>query len=82
MPFSWGSGEGAGERNGYFEGLGDREATRAQVLAHALAFQELGDDVGQAVMSTDVVDGQDVGVIEGSGGSGFTLEAFEPLAVA
>ena len=35
-----------------------------------------------AVVFADVVDGADIGMIEGGGGFGFALEAFEGLRVA
>ena len=43
--------------------------------AEGLAFEEFADDVLLAALDAEVVDGDDVGVVEGSDGAGFALEA-------
>jgi len=51
-------------------------------VLEGLAVKELHGDEGAAVLFADVIDGADVGVIEGGGGFGFAAETFEGLAVA
>ena len=47
-------------------------------LAQGAALEQLGHDEGDAVVLSDVVDGHDVGVIEGAGGAGLPFEPAEP----
>ena len=54
--------------------LGGRAAQR-------LAFQELRDDVRLAVVCAKVVHGDDVGVVQRGGRTGFLLESAEPIGV-
>ena len=56
-------------------------AAHDEVL-EGLAVEKLHGDEGFAGFVADVVDGADVGVVEGGGGLGFTLEAREDLRVA
>ncbi len=46
-----------------------------------LAIEKFHGDEGFAVLLADIVDGADVGMIEGGGGLGFALEAGESLRV-
>jgi hypothetical protein len=51
----------------------------SQSLAQRLAIQELGDEVGCAIVPlADVVDDEDVGVVEGTGGARLLMKAPEP----
>src|SRR6476659_7690793 len=47
-----------------------------------LAFQKLGDGVGDVAMGSDVVDRQDVGMRQGRDGPGLPLEASRKLGIA
>ena len=47
-----------------------------------LAFEQLGDDVGGAVVHADVEDGQDVRVVQRGDGTGFALESLHALRAA
>jgi hypothetical protein len=46
-----------------------------QAVAHGLAFQQLHDRVGQAVLCAEVVDGEDVGVAQRSHGARLAQES-------
>ena len=46
------------------------------------AVEEFHDDERLAVLLADVVDGADVGMVEGGGGAGFAAEALQGLAVS
>ena len=48
---------------------------RRSEFAQRFAFDQFGDDVGQAVLFADIVDVKNVGVIEGAGGAGLLLKA-------
>jgi hypothetical protein len=51
----------------------------SQSLAQRLAIQEFGDEVGCAIVRlADVVDDEDVGVVEGTGGARLLMKAPEP----
>jgi len=67
-----------GERQGFVEG---KRAAGDGVLESS-AIEKLHDDERMRVGFADFVDGADVGVIEGGGGLGFALKAFERLRVA
>ncbi len=47
--------------------------------AQRFALEQLGHDVGSAVVDADVVDGEEVGVVESRGGPGLALEALPPI---
>ena len=51
------------------------------VLAQALPFEQFGDEIRRAVLSADVKDGQNVGVIERSDHSRFLFEAAQSVRV-
>ena len=63
------------------DGLARAERARRHPVAQRLALQQLRDDVGRAVVLAGVVDGDDVGVVEGAGGFGLVLEAAQALGV-
>ena len=50
-------------------------------LAQGLALEQLEDDVVDTLVGADVVDGEDVGVVQGGDGAGLALEAAQPLGV-
>ena len=47
--------------------------------AEAFSLEQFGHDVGSIVVDADVMDGEEVGVIEGGGGAGLALEALSPI---
>ena len=51
-------------------------------LTQRRALEQLGDDVGLIVVGADVVDGEDVGVVQGRGRAGFLLEAAQAIGIA
>src|SRR5262245_32459271 len=63
----------------------DRFALRKSRAGHALtkrfAFQEFRDDVGGAVMFADVINCEDIRMVQSSCGTGFLLEAMQPLLI-
>ena len=62
-----GGGEGAGDLDTVFEDFGEREAAAGDEGVEGLAFDLLHRDEVSGVVGGDVVDGDDVGVIEGGG---------------
>jgi hypothetical protein len=57
------------------------ERATLEPTAQRLAFQKLEDDAVDTLVGVDVVDGKDVGVVEGGEGAGLALEAAQPLGV-
>ena len=77
-----GSGDAAGDLQAVIQRLAQGEGALGEALAQGAAAQKLGDQVGQAVLGADVVDGQDVGVADGASGAGLLLEAKKALGIA
>ena len=75
-------GEAAGDLDGVVDGLARRQRRGADARAQRLAFEQLRDDVGRAVVAADVVDGEDVRMIERAGRACFLLEPAQPSASA
>ena len=73
--------EGVGDLDGEFEGFFDGQRLAGNAVLQRLAFEVLHGDEGPSVFLGDFVNGADVGVIEGGGGAGFALEAFESGAI-
>ena len=81
MPLEWAASRASAISMAKFEnGVRDR-GTAGDGVLERFAFEALHGDEGFAVFLADVVDGADVGVIEGRGGSGFAVEAFECLRI-
>ena len=57
------------------------ERAAGDAFAERLAFQKLHGDESAAFVFADVVDGANVGMVEGGGGASFTLETLEGLTV-
>ncbi len=74
-------GEAVDDLEGVVDRLARRELAAGEDGAEGLAFEELLDDVGRAVVLADVVDGGDVGVVEDAGGFGLLLEAAQAIGV-
>jgi hypothetical protein len=55
--------------------------TAIDKVPQGLAFHQFGDNVGDAVTRPEVVDGDDVGVIEGAGRASLLLESGTPGAI-
>ncbi len=74
-------GEAVGDLERVVDRLALRELAAGEDRAQRLAFEELLDDVGRAVVLADVVDGGDVGVVEDAGGLRLLLEAAQAVGV-
>ena len=74
-------GEGARDLERPLPGLARRERARAQALAQGLPLEQLGDDVGRAVVGSEIEHRDDAGVVELPGGAGLLLEAADPLRI-
>ena len=70
-----GLGEGVGQGNGVLEGFGETQAFLGDDVVQGPAGDVLHDDVVDAVLAGDVVDGNYVGMVKGAGGLGFLDEA-------
>ncbi len=74
-------GEAPGDLNGVIDRLAARERAGAEALAQRLPLEKLGDDIRRAVDRADVVDGRDVGVIQGPGRPRLLFEPPQPIRV-
>ena len=63
------------------ERLGQRQRLSRHQRGEAAAVDHLHDDEGAVVLLADLVDGDDVGVVEGRGGAGLALEAGQAAGV-
>jgi len=52
-----------------------------QLLPQGVTFEQLGNDVGLTIVHPDVVDGNDVGMAEGGGGTGLLLETAQAVLI-
>src|SRR5438105_1606959 len=68
-------GEPTGDLERIINSFAERQRARAQPFAQRFAFQQFADDVRRAVLRADVVHGEDVGMVEGGGGTRFLLKA-------
>jgi hypothetical protein len=73
--------EAAGGLEGVAEDLLSGGGAAGDELAQRIALEELGDDVGSAVVGPRVVDGENVGVVQGGDGAGLALEESEARGV-
>ena len=60
-------------------GLALWDRTVFKQRAQLLTFKELGNDVWRSLMNTDVIDGQDIGVVELPGRSSLLFEPAKPF---
>ncbi len=73
--------EGVGDLDGHGEELVHGKRLAIHDLTESLALKKFHDEEVLALVLLDGVDGADVGVIEGGGGAGFALEAFDKLRI-
>jgi hypothetical protein len=74
-PLLVGRGQTARHAGGVFDclALGQRRAGHA--ITQRFAFEQLGDDVGGSIVSADIVDDEDIGMVQRPGRLDFLLEA-------
>jgi hypothetical protein len=79
-------GVGGVERVGDLNGEAKRDVglkrTAGDAVLQCHAFEKFHDDEGLAILLADVVDGADIGMVEGGSGLGFALKAGEGLRIA
>jgi hypothetical protein len=80
--FGVGGIERVGDLDGKLQKLVEWDRTRGKPLLQRLPRHELHGDEVLAVVLTDVVNGADVRVVQGGGGTGFAAEAFKRLGIA
>ena len=77
------AGVGGGETRAHLHRqlnrLAGSQGAPVEPRAQGLALQHFEDDVGDPILGADVVDGQDVGMIEGGHRPGLLLEAAEAV---
>ena len=75
-------GQSSGQLHAVVQHLAQPHRAFTKAIAQGLALQQLGDDVGRAVVLADVENRNDVGMVEGGSGLGFLLKAAKPLGIA
>ncbi len=58
-----------------------RERAIAESLSHRLALQEFCYEVGNAILSSHIIDNENVGMIESAGGASLLLEALQAARI-
>jgi len=67
---------------GIFDSLPNGQCGFRESLAQGFALQQFTNDVRRSVVKTDVIDGDDVGMIESCRGAGLQLETAEMIGIA
>ena len=62
--------------------LARRKGSSGEPGTQRFAFEKLRDEIGRSIVSPDVMDGQDVGVIQNPGGAGLLLEPPQPVRIS
>jgi hypothetical protein len=74
-------GQSAGQFHAVVQHLAQPHRAFTQAVAQGLALQQLGHNVRRAVVLADVKDRNNVGMIQGGGGSGFLLKTAETVGI-
>ena len=74
--------ETIGELNRIVQGFPNGQRSVVDGLAQGLSFEQLRYQVRGATVSADVVNGQNVGVIQGGGSQGLLFKATQAIGVA
>ena len=70
-----------GNLKGVIRGLATWDWAFFQALAQAFSLEQFGDNVGQAALETDVVNGEDVRVVQRGSGTCFLFEAPQMIRI-
>jgi hypothetical protein len=73
--------EALGDLDRVVDRLARGKRAARQPRAQGLAFEQLRDDVGSAIVRPEIVDRGDVGVVQAAGGLRLLLEAPQPVRV-
>ncbi len=73
--------ERIGDLDGVIQQLVEFQRLLGDPVLQGLPFQVLHDEEGRAFPLADVMQGADVGMVQGGGGAGLALEALESLTV-
>jgi hypothetical protein len=76
-----GGGETAADLRGVRETLSERERSGGEAFPQRFPLEKFAHEVGRTVMTTDVMDRQEVRVVEAAEGARLPLEALQPLGV-
>ncbi len=63
------------------DGFSDRKRATAQTISQGFAFEQLGDYIGRTFVFTNVKNGQNIGMVQGSRGPGLLSEALQAVGV-
>src|ERR1700722_4896062 len=74
-------GKAVGNLEGIVRGLPHWDWAFFQTLAQVFSLEQFGDNVGHAALESDVINGEDVRVIQGGGGSRLLFEAAQMIRI-
>ncbi len=74
-------GKAASDLHAIVNSFAEGQGTAADRLGQGLTFQQFGYEIGNAGVSSHLVDGENIGMIQRSGGPGFLLEAEQAIGV-
>jgi hypothetical protein len=75
-------GQSVGDLDAVIDGFANRERTTLQRVTERFAGEQFRYEVRRAVEDSELVDGEDVGMVECRRGLGFLLEAPETVRIA
>src|SRR5271170_5015863 len=67
---------------GVIDSMPSRQCAFRQPRAQSFTVQQFANNVRRSVVETDIIDGDDVGMIESGCGAGFQFEAAETIGIA
>src|ERR1700693_346261 len=73
--------EGIGDFNANFENGINLDRAAVDAMLQGLAFEQLHDDERSIIVFADIVNGADIGMVQGGSGASFALKAFEGLRI-
>src|SRR5262249_34942661 len=76
-----GRGQAVRDAEGVLDGFALWRCAVSQALPQGFAFEQLRNDVGRAVLRAHVVDGEDIGVVQGAWRLDVLLETTQPVGV-
>ena len=74
-------GQSVRDLQGVVQSLAQRDWSAAQALAQGLALEQFGDYVGRAFARADVEYGQNIGMVQRSGGESFLLKTAQAVGI-
>src|SRR5579859_1431922 len=76
-----GGGKATRDLQSVIGSLRNGDGTLGKTPAQGLALQQFGDNIRGGALKADIINGEDVGVIQGGGGARFLLESAQVIGI-